>query len=141
MAVTLQDLKDYLNINFDNDDNKLERKLNAAILIVERYTNHSLVAKTISYTSNGYSKQIYQYPILSITGAESVCYDNLHVTINAKLGDIVTIQLGVSEESNLDEAVLRIAGDLYENVEISEVALPIDVQLLLNQFIRDSFID
>lgn len=141
MAVTLQDLKDYLNIQFSQDDAKLTRKLNSAIKIVELYTNHSLVAKTITYTSNGRYKEFYGYPILSITGAKSTCYNDLSVIIHSNEGETVTIQLGVSDDANLDEAVLRIAADIYENIEISETTLPLDVQLLLNMSRRDSFLD
>lgn len=139
--VTLDDLKDYLNVDYNDDNAKLQRKLNSAVRVVERYTNHSLSDKVITYTSNGHCREFYQYPIESVLGAVRVEYKDLSVIVYAKDGDIVTIDLGVSDEPNLDEAVLRIAATLYENIEISEVNLPLDVQLLLNKFRRDSFLD
>lgn len=140
MAVTLTDLKDYLNIDYPNDDLKLERKLNAAIRVVEKYTNHSLRDHDIIIIGTGCASEFYGYPIDSITGAERIEYTDMGACVTAKIGDRVTIKMGISEEPNLDEAVLRIASTLYEEIEISETTLPLDVQLLLNQYRLDSFI-
>lgn len=139
--VTLQDLKDYLNIDYDNDDSKLDRKLKSAIRIVERYTNHSLRNRVDKIVSNGLPIQYFFSPIERITGAKEVCYNDVSATIYSKSGDTIEIILGVSDEPNLDEAVLRIASSLYENIEISEITLPLDVQLLINQFRRDDFLN
>lgn len=138
--VDLNALKDYLNIDFNQEDAKLTRKLNAAIRIVERYTNLSLVAKTVTIRGSRRGVVFFGSPIISITGATDTCYNDMSVTIYAKDGDNVTVQLGAVDEPNLDEAVLRIASTLYEGIEISEVTLPLDVQLLINQFRHDDFI-
>lgn len=138
--VTIQDLKDELLITWSQDDAKLQRKLNAAIGIVESYTNRSLVSKTVTRRSNGCPIEFYGSPIDSITGATRVDYTSLGAIIHAKSGDTVTIELGESDITALDEAVLRIGATLYENGEISEVTLPLDVQLLINQYRLDSFI-
>lgn len=140
MAVTLQDLKDELEITWSDDDLKLQRKLDAAIDVVERYTNQSLVAKTITITSTGKPIEFFGTPILSITGAQRECYHGIGVTLYARDGDVITIDMGVSDIKALDEAVIRIASTLYEDGEIDSVRLPIDVQLLINQFRLDDFI-
>lgn len=140
MAVTLQDLKDELEITWSDDDLKLQRKLDAAIDVVERYTNHSLVAKTITLTSTGKPIEFFGAPILSVSGAQRECYNNTGVTLYAKDGDVITIDMGVSNIKSLDEAVIRIASTLYEDGEIDAVRLPLDVQLLINQFRLDDFI-
>ncbi len=139
--VTLDDLKQELLVTWSQDDAKLQRKLNAAIDIVERYTNRSLVSKTVTRRSNGCPIEFYGSPIESITGATRVDYNSLCAIIHAKSGDVVSIELGESDITALDEAVLRIAATLYENGEISEVNLPLDVQLLINQYRLDSFVD
>lgn len=138
--VALSDLKDYLNIPFNQDDAKLTRKLNAAVRIVELYTNLSLVAKTVTIRGSRRGVVFFGSPIISITGATDTCYNDMSVTIYANDGDTVTVQLGAVDEPNLDEAVLRIAATLYEGIEISEVTLPLDIQLLINQFRHDDFI-
>lgn len=138
---TLSQLKEELGITWNTDDAKLQRKLNAAIGIIERYTNRSIVAKTVTLKSYGKPIEFYGDPIISVNGAVSTCYNPLGVTIRAKEGDTVTIQLGASNINSLTEAVIRVAATLYENGEISEVSLPLDVQLLVNQFRLDSFLD
>lgn len=141
VMVTIDDLKDELLITWSQDDAKLQRKLNAAVDIVERYTNRSLVSKTVTRRSNGCPIEFYGSPIESINGATRVEYTSLGAMIYAKSGDVVSIELGESYITALDESVLRIGATLYENGEISEVNLPLDVQLLLNQYRLDSFID
>ena len=140
MAVTLQDLKDELEITWSEDDLKLQRKLDAAIDIVERYTNHSLKSKTITLTSTGRPIEFFGAPILSVSGAQRECYNDMGVTLYAKDGDVITISMGVSNIKALDEAVIRIASTLYEDGEINTMHLPIDIQLLINQFRLDDFI-
>lgn len=140
MAVTLQDLKDELEITWSEDDLKLQRKLDAAIDVIERYTNHSLRAKTITLTSTGKPINFFGAPILSVSGAQRVCYNSTGVTLYAKEGDTISISMGVSDIKALDEAVIRIASTLYEDGEIDAVKLPLDVQLLVNQYRLDDFI-
>lgn len=140
MAVTLEDLKDELLITWGNDDMKLQRKLDTAIDIIERYTNQSLTPKTVTRIGNGSNLEFYGAPILNITGAKSVRYNNLGATIHANNGDTIEIELGAVNIKALDEAVIRIASTLYEDGIIDPVKLPSDVQLLVNQFRLDSFV-
>ena len=138
---TLIELKEELGISWNNDDSKLQRKLDAAIRIIERYTNRSLTQKTVTLTSYGYPIEFYGSPILSVTGAKTACYNPMGGTFFADEGDDIEVSLGVSDIPSLTEAVIRVAATLYENGEVSEVNLPVDVQLLVNQFRLDSFID
>ena len=136
--VDLSDLKDALRIDFNDDDDILDRKLKTAIQVVERYTGHSLRDRSITYISDGKRREFFEYPI-TVNGGD-VVEDGFSTFVYAKKGDSVTITFGVSEHENLWEAVIRIASYLYENIDINEVSLPADVQLLINQFRRDSFI-
>lgn len=140
MAVTIQDLKHELRIDWSEDDIQLTRKLNSAIQIVERYTNQSLKEKTIKLRSYGKWIEFFGAPILEIRHAEKAEYNDMGVCLYAKHGAEIEIDLGVTDLANIDEAVIRIAVSIYEGEEITEVTLPIDVQLLLNQFRLDSFI-
>lgn len=138
---TINQLKDELAITWNQDDNKLQRKLDAAIGIIERYTNRSLSQKTVTLVSYGRPIEFYGAPILSVTGAKTACYNPMGGTFFADEGDEIEVLLGVSDIPSLTEAVIRVAATLYENGEVSEVNLPVDVQLLVNQFRLDSFID
>lgn len=137
--VTLEHLREDLRIDFPNDDAILQRNLDAAIAIVEKYTGYSMSAKSIPYRAViGHKFKVYMSPVESVTGGTyEVCNDYTVIT-PTQLN--VTVNYGSVDYANLNKAVLRIAADLYENVEISEVTLPIDVQLLLNQYRNDSFI-
>ena len=140
IMVNLQDLKDELAITWVEDDAKLTRKLNSAISIIEKYTNQSLVAKTVTLISNGKPKEFLQTPILNITGAKCVEHKAIGVVLYAKHGEEITIELGVSPYTNLYEAVIRLAVYLFEDREINPLNLPEDVQALVNQFRNDNFI-
>lgn len=139
--VTLEQLKEDLMIAYDNDDAILQRNLDAAVAIVEKYTSLSMVDKSLTYPArDGKCIKVYAYPVESVTGGEfKDCYDYTLITPGAGVTS-VTVEVGSVDYPNLNKAVLRISGELYENVEISEVALPIDIQLLLNQYRRTSFL-
>ena len=137
--VTLDQLKEDLRIDFDNDNAILQRNLDAAIAIVEKYTGYSMVAKAVPYRAViGHKFKVYMSPVESVNGGTyEVCGTYTFITPTQST---VTVNYGSVDYANLNKAVLRIAADLYENVEISEVTLPIDIQLLLNQYRNDSFI-
>jgi hypothetical protein len=139
--VTLEQLKEDLRIDYDNDDAILQRNLDAAVAIVEKYTSLSMVDKTLTYpVREGKCIKVYAYPVESVTGGEfKDCYDYTLITPDRDVTTL-TVDLGSVDYPNLNKAVLRIAGDLYENVEIDSVTLPIDVQLLINQYRRTSFL-
>lgn len=135
--VTIDNLKDYLNIDFNDDNVKLQRKLDASISRIERYTNLSLVAKTVNKRVYG-TFEFYGSPIISITGTPNICYNETGFTATGN--GIIQIELGATDNPMIDEAVLKLAGQLYEDIEIDSVNLPLDIQLLLNQFRNDSFL-
>lgn len=137
--VTIDDLKQDLHITYNADNDILQRNLDAAIAIVEKYTSLSMVEKAVPYRAVvGHKFKVYQSPIESVTGGTYIECDTYAVI--TPTATTVTVNYGAVDYPNLNKAVLRIAGDMYENVEISEVTLPIDVQLLLNQYRNDSFL-
>lgn len=137
--VTLEQLKEDLRIDFDDDNAILQRNIDAAVAIVEKYTSLVMVARSEQrIASVGKKFKVFMSPVLSVDGGTFEEFDDYTlITPNATT---VTINYGSVSLPNLDKAVLRIAADLYENVEISSVALPIDVQLMLNQYRNDSFL-
>lgn len=137
--VTLDQLKEDLRVDFSADDAILQRNLDAAIAIVEKYTGYSMFAKSVPYRAViGHKFKVYMSPIESVTGATYEQCNNY--TVIKPTSTNVTVEYGAVGYANLNKAVLRIAADLYENVEISEVTLPVDIQLMLNQYRNDSFI-
>lgn len=140
MAVTLEQFKSIARIDYNQDDAELQLYLDGAVEFIENYTNHSLKEKTVTYVSNGCAKKFYGSPIVSITGATSTFYHDLHVVINANLGDTVTIQLGDSDKSILKAAVYSLATTMYESKEVETMTLPVDLQGKINKFRRGGFL-
>lgn len=137
--VTLEQLRQDLRIDFDDDNAILQRNLDAAVAIVEKYTSLVMVARSEQRIAvAGRKFKVFMSPVSSVTGGTfEECNDYTLITPSATT---VTINYGAVNLPNLDKAVLRIAADLYENVEISEVRLPLDIQLMLNQYRNDSFL-
>lgn len=137
--VTLEQLKEDLHVDYSDDNAILQRNLDAAVAIVEKYTSLVMVARSETKIARvGTKFKVFMSPVSSVTGGTfEECNDYALITPTATT---VTINYGAVNLPNLDKAVLRIAADLYENVEISEVRLPLDVQLMLNQYRNDSFI-
>ena len=136
---TLEQLKEDLRVDFTDDDSILQRNLDAATAIVEKYTGLSMSDKTLTFTGKDKPFRLFDvYPIESVDGGTfAECSGGYLIT---PTDETVTVEVGSVNYPNLDKAVLRIASDLYENVEISEVSLPIDVQLLVNQYRKTSFL-
>lgn len=143
VMVTLDDLKQELLIDFSDFDVSLQRKLDVAIAIIERYTNIIVRERTGAFVSDGCPIKFYEYPIQIISidkpykeykGVDYICIDTEKgANISVKFGDTTT---AIPE---INEAIIRLAVYLYENKESSSVTLPVDIQLLVNQFRRGLF--
>lgn len=136
---TLEQLKEDLRVDFPDDDSILQRNLDAATAIIEKYTGLSMSDKTLTFTGKDKPFRLFDvYPIDSVDGGTiAECAGGYVIT---PTDSTVVVEVGSVNYPNLDKAVLRIASDLYENIEISEVSLPIDVQLLVNQYRKTSFL-
>lgn len=136
---TLEQLKEDLRVDFTDDDSILQRNLDAATAIIEKYTGLSMSDKTLTFTGKDKPFRLFDvYPIDSVDGGTfTECSGGYLITPTEQ---VVTVEVGSVNYPNLDKAVLRIAADLYENIEVSEVNLPVDIQILVNQYRRTSFI-
>lgn len=138
--VTLEQLKEDLRIDFDQDDAILQRNLDAAVSIIERYTGISISEKTLEFTGRDRPFKLYDvYPIDSIDGATFEDCGPYYVITPDDSG-FISIEVGDEDIPALNKAALRVASDLYENIEIRETTLPIDVQMMVNKFRRGGFL-
>lgn len=149
--VTLEDLKDELNIDFPDMDRKLQRKLDAAIAEVARYTDVYMYKKDIQVTSDGCPLEFFEYPLKIVSVKDSKGKDikyskqqfRLSTEITAPRGSIITLIAGddpTYKNACIDEGILRLAVYLFENVDAREVAIPLDVQLMINKERRSATI-
>lgn len=139
MAVSLTLFKKIARIDWNQDDEELQLYLDGAVQFIEKYTDVSISDKVITYISNGCPKEIYSFPILSVTGADNIHYGDMSVIIYAKSGDTVTINLGDSNNKILESACYELALTMFEQKEMDTISLPVDLQFKVNQF-RRSFL-
>lgn len=140
MAVSLTLFKKIARIDWNQDDEELQLYLDGAVEFMEQKTNVSMRPKSISYVSDGCAREIYDFPILSVTGYDKMYNGVLSTVIYSKSGDTVNISLGDANNKMLEAVTYSVALTMYEQKEIDGVVLPNDVEIKVNRFIRDSFI-
>lgn len=140
MAVNIELLKEIASINYNQDDRQLQLFLDSSREQVERWTNISLHANTVTFIARHKETTVNLFPIESITGATKVDYCGFETIIHAKVGDTITIEVSDSNNKILEDVVYRLALSRYDNKEIDHVNLPLNYQMEINQFRRDSFI-
>lgn len=140
MAISLDTFKHIARIDYDEDDVELQLYLDSATEIIERYTNHSLRSKVITFVSDGHVREVFESPILSVSGGDIYKTNSMSVIISSRRGDTVAITLGVSDIKSLEYSVYDVALTMYEEKGVTSVKLPLDIQAKINQFRRDDFI-
>lgn len=145
-VISLADAKEHLVVDFPDNDVSIERNIKTAIALVEQYTCYKLYERSVTYTMPlcGH-KEVYDYP-LSITAGQPVkIYDRVLSTIvSAASGYGVTAAVGYSDVADIPSPLIdgayKIIEYLYENKDIYEANLPLDVQLILNPYRRSATI-
>src|SRR5690606_41590998 len=90
---TLEQLKEDLRVDFPDDDSILQRNLDAATAIIERYTGLSMSDKTLTFTGKDKPIILFDvYPIESVDGGTvSECAGGYLITPTAS---VVTVEGG-----------------------------------------------
>lgn len=130
----LQDVKDYLRVDTDFDNDVIKNLYIASIEKIEQYTSCVIKSRDITINTDG-EYNIYKFPftIVEKTGDVTVC-DN-RVTIkdggSVKINFYVDLLNGVN--NILKTAALKYTYYLYENRDMYEAEIPSDIQHLVNQ--------
>lgn len=138
MAVTLQQAKSYLRVDFNTDDALIETLISTAEEWVSKYTNHILNPRTDTLDVGCH--EIYDYP-LSYTAGDNFKVEkrSLKSIFEVKSGS-VSLTVGYTSYADIPKtlitAVLKLVTYLYENRDIYTSDLPFDVQMLINQYRR-----
>lgn len=141
-TVTLQQAKEWLRVDFDDDDDLIQGLIDAAEGWVETYTCHVLSPKDVVLKGrNGVcSDYCYLYPINNIP--EEVVYEtySLFTQIYLRKGESTTINVGYTNVADIPKQLLTAVKKLvtywYEQRDVYTVELPNDVQILVNQLRR-----
>lgn len=143
-AVSLQEAKAWLRIDtgYTSDDVQIQALIDGAEAWVEKYTDHVLTARTVTFEQGCH--EVYSYPLTINTNASTQPYKvdkrSLKSIISVGNSGSVSVTVGYATASAvpaiLKTAVLKLVTYSYENRDIYGSELPFDVQILLNQFRR-----
>lgn len=136
-AVTLQEAKAYLKVDFNDDDTLIQTLIEASEDWVSKETNHVLTPTTKQLEKGCY--KIFDFPINSVTGDVVVKDCDLYSEVTVKNGTAV-LNVGYTLSSDVPEAlkvaVKKMVVYLYENRDMYEATKSQDVQLLISKYRR-----
>lgn len=149
-VISVQQAKDWLQVDFPDEDPAILRLINSAVQWVEKYTYHYLYARTITKYTRSCQTGFPEYPINSFSVTDKTdtpldpqptpYYGATKTYVTCPVQSKVVLQVGYSTlnaiPSPLVEAVYKLITYLYENRDAYGTTLPIDVQLLINQYRR-----
>lgn len=140
-VISLDDAKLSLVVDYPDKDAEITRHIKSAVALIEQYTDVYLYERPRTYALLGCSLEIYDSP-LTFTGTvpTKTKQQALSVIVYGKSGDTYTANIGYSNVAdipqNLIDACYKIITYLFENKDAYSVSLPMDVQMLVNQFRR-----
>lgn len=140
-VIPLEDAKSALVIDYPDRDVEITRAIKSAVSIIEKYTNVFLYERDVEYSIvNGCSNEIYDYPITLNDSSLKTKHNVLSITVFGKVGDMFTASVGYSDVTdipqNLIDACYKLITYLTENKDAYNVSMPLDVQLMVNQYRR-----
>lgn len=148
--ISLEQAKNWLGgIDFDDDDDAIQRLIASAITWVEQYTGYRLYPREETIIATGTTTYITLAPF-KITSAvdenEEVVYlyekwvsaNRLRVLCPA--GTKISLTVGFDDAKDapgpLVEACYKLITYLYENRDVYSAGMPTDIQMLINPFRR-----
>lgn len=149
--ISVQQGKDWLQVDFD-DDAIIERLIKGSIAWIERYTSYYLFDRELTIYATSCVTNSPAYPINEITVKDKTgtlldpqpmpTYGALRVYIPCPATSQITLKVGYSNVDDIPppllEGAYKLITYLYENRDAYGVTLPLDVQLLVNQYRRSA---
>jgi hypothetical protein len=146
-VITLEAAKEYLVVDFPDQDDNIRRLISTAVAMVEQYTGYRLYERDVTYTVGRCEYEIVDYPV-EVTGVTLgggvINYITeqaaLSMYVRAPRGSVIAATVGYESVSDIPapliDGALKILTYLYERRDIHTMNLPADVQGVLNQFRR-----
>jgi uncharacterized phiE125 gp8 family phage protein len=152
-AVTLQEVKDELVIDFADFDTVLTGCLETAVELMESRTQHYLYERPLTTIIKGHG-ELFQYPVQidTVTDATGAGVDYkaltyaLYTKVKTCTDEPVTVNMTVGYATNeatpasLKKAVKLLAIHLYENRNVELTDIPLEIKMLYRPFVRDASI-
>jgi hypothetical protein len=151
-VISLQQAKDYLVIDYPDRDQEITRLIETAIAQVEQYTCYRLYEREETFFAYGYCTNLPYCPIVidsvKNSDGDTVNYTEtanpLAINLLCKPQSIITATVGYSDISDIPppliQAAYKLITYLADNKDMYTVQLPVDVQMLLNQWRRSATI-
>lgn len=160
-VITLEQAKNWLVVDFPDADEIITRNIQTAVAWVEKYTNYYLYQRPVTIPVTSCKTAISLYPIADIIMKDGnqnvvtpVIYQGAlktYVVYGASTGlwittnvgqNVITLNAGFTNPSNIPSPLLdacyKLITYLYENRDAYSSVLPVDIQLLLNEFRRSA---
>lgn len=148
-VISLIQAKSYLVMEGISDrDAEIRGLIETSISLVERYTCYRLYERPETFIATTCHTELNYYPVaiesVKNSNGDDVKYTSkyapLSLNITVPSQSIITATVGYDDVANIPSPLISAAYKmityLFENKDAYSVSLPMDVQLLLNQFRR-----
>jgi hypothetical protein len=153
-VISLESAKDNLAIEYDDYNDRITSLIKAAVTWVETYTGWYLYQRNITMYSTSWQTLISAYPVEIgdikndkgelLDPQPTPYYNTLACKICCPPQCAISLTVGFSDVTQIPatmiEAAQKLIVYLYENKDMYGIALPTDVQFLLNQHRRSATI-
>jgi len=153
-VISLEEAKaELVMTGIDDRDAEITRLIKTAIALVEKYTDYYLYEREITIDLTGCKTDITKYPITIVSVKHET--DDLSYSIRQKVlsidltcydweDGIITANVGFDDVTDIPQplidAAYKIITYLFENKDVYSAELPLDIQLMLNQYRRSATI-
>jgi hypothetical protein len=143
--------KEVLSVDLSDTwrDNDITRCIKTSVAWVERYTDYALYERDVTINAVGCKTEIATYPIV-ITGvvneddAPVVDYKTrtqpLSITLYVPDQSVISATIGYDDVTDIPQPLISAAEKLivylFEQKDSYSVSLPIDIQILINEYRR-----
>lgn len=153
-VISLDDAKAYLVMTGISDrDAEITRLIKTAIALVEKYTDHYLYEREITIDLTCSTTNITKYPfeVVSVKRETTDLTYNIYqkvLSINLVCHDwkdgLITANVGYGDVTDIPQplvsAAYKIITYLFENKDAYTAELPLDIQMMINQYRRSATI-
>lgn len=153
-VISLDDAKAYLVMTGISDrDTEITRLIKTAIALVEKYTDHYLYEReiTIDLTCSHTNITKYPFELVSVKRDTDDLTYNIYqkvLSINLVCYDwkdgVITANVGYDDVTDIPQplvsAAYKIITYLFENKDAYTAELPLDIQMMINQYRRSATI-
>ena len=151
-VITLLDAKKELVVDatYTDRDAEITRLIQTAVAWVEQYTCYKLYERVETFIAYGWYTELPYYPI-EVTGVvhDGEAYPNytekqlpLGLWVGAPNQSVITANVGYTSAALIPQPLIsacyKIITYLFENKDAYSIGLPVDVQVLINQYRRSA---